>query len=459
MKWNTAADCRTLRRWAGVMLLGGSMLSAAGCSLIPTWDEVRSAGTTVKDQVTGKARHDRLNKQYAEARIMERRKDFAGAEGMYREILKEEPESRDCYHRLGVIAAQQTKYDEAHLLYQQALQYSTPTPDLWSDIGYCFYLQNKLPEAEQAMRQSLAIDPQHRASLNNLAMVVGEQGRIDEAYDLFRRGNSEAEAEQNVGFLCAACGELDRAQHHFSRALSANPEMRPAAEALLQVTQAMQRRQDYLAAHGQAPAAAPNQSVIPAAAETPQQDMPRASDPNVVPAGGFGAAPGHVQQTSAQMPATPPRRLIEVYSAGRRTPAQSQQIAQAANAASASGMTRFDGSHGQAPLPFGGSAPGSVNPQSIPVQTAPVQSPGNPVQQGNMSSIAPNGGFQYPGMTQPQYLQPSNVPPSEAMRIAQQNAAAATDGRSAAANAGSFGPPTPQGNFPSLVDGGRVGVR
>lgn len=458
MKWNTAADCRMLRRWACVMLLGGSMLSAVGCSLIPTWDDVRSAGTTVKDQVTGKARQDRLNKQYAEARIMERRKDFAGAEGMYREILKEEPKSRDCYHRLGVIAAQQTKYDEAHQLYQQALQYSTPTPDLWNDVGFCFYLQNKLPEAEQAMRQSLAIDPQHRAALNNLAMVIGEQGRIDEAYDLFRRGNSEAEAEQNIGFLCAACGELDRAQHHFSRALSANPDMKPAAEALLQVTQAMQRRQDYLAAHGQVPAA-PNQPVVPAGAEVPQQFAPRSGDPNVVPAGGFQAAPGSVQQTSAQMPANPPRRLIEVYTAGRRTPAQSQQIAQAAAAASASGMTRFEGTPAQAPLPFGGSAPGSVNPQAVPVQAAPVQSPGNPVQQGNMSSISPNGGFQYPGMTQPQYLQPSNVPPSEAMRIAQQNAAAAADGRPTAANPGGFGPPTPQGSFPSLVDGSRIGGR
>lgn len=455
MKWNIAADGKMVRRWAGAMLLGGSMLSAAGCSLVPTWDDVRSAGATVKDQVTGKARQDRLNKQYAEARIMERRKDFAAAEGAYREILKEEPKSRDCYHRLGVIASQQTKYDEAHQLYQQALQYSTPTPDLWSDIGFCFYLQNKLPEAEQAMRQSLAIDPQHRTALNNLAMVVGEQGRIDEAYDLFRRGNGEAEAEQNIGFLCAACGELDRAQQHFSRALSVNPELRPAAEALLQVTQAMQRRQDFLAAQGQTPAAAPNQAVIPAAAEAP----PRATDPNVVPAGGFGAVAGSVQQTSAQTPATPPRRLIEVYSAGRRTPAQSQQIAQAANAASASGTTRFEGSPAPAPLPFGGSAPGSVSPQSVPVPTAPVQSPGNSVQQGNMSSISPNGGFRYPEMTQPQYLQPSNVPPSEAMRIAQQNAAAATEGRSAAANAGSFGPPTTQGNFPSLVDGGRVGGR
>ncbi|MBA4018334.1 MAG: hypothetical protein C0483_14300 [Pirellula sp.] len=446
MKWNTAAGCKTGRRWAVAMLLGGSMLSSVGCSLIPDWNDVRTAGTTVKDHVTGKARQDRLNKQYAEARIMERRKDFAGAEAMYREILKEEPKSRDCYHRLGVIAAQQTKYDEAHQLYQQALQYSTPTPDLWNDIGFCFYLQNKMPEAEQSMRQTLAIDPQHRAALNNLAMVVGEQGRIDEAYDLFRRGNSEAEAEQNIGFLCAACGELERAQHHFSRALSANPEMRPAAEALIQVTQAMQRRQDYFAAQGQVPAT-PGQQVVPANAEAPQQGAPYGNDPNVVPAGGFQAAPGSVQQTSAQMPANPPRRLIEVYSAARRTPAQSQQIAQAANAATTAGTTRFEGAPVQTPLPFSGGAPGSVNPQSVPVQSVPVQSPGNPVQPGTMSSIAPNGGFQYPNMAQPQYLQPSNASPMEQMRIAQQNAAAATDGRSGRPTAGNHVPTTQQGNF------------
>ncbi|MBL9084679.1 MAG: tetratricopeptide repeat protein [Planctomycetales bacterium] len=376
MTYRATQTWNRMKRWSAAALLASTTLAGSGCALIPSWDDVHSATTTVKDTVTGKAREDRLKKTYAEARLLERRKDFAGAESLYRELLKEEPKSRDCYHRLGVIAAVQGKLDEAHQHYQTALQCSTPTPDLWSDIGYCFHLQNKGVEAEQALRQALAIDPQHRAALNNMALVVGEQGRIDEAYDLFRRGNSEAEAEQNTGFLCAACGELDRAQHHFSRALDINADMKPAAEALIQVTQAMQRRQDYLAANGL----------------TPQQQP----DGSVVLAGGQPGQAGGVQQTAGQAPIEQ-RRMIEVYTGGPRLHTPPEAVAPT-NAAPAAPMNVAPPAQNFAPQPV---APGAA---PVMPQGANMPNPAFP------QPASPNGPATMPNMALPAYLQPSSGP-------------------------------------------------
>lgn len=437
-----------VRRWAAAILLGGaSLLVDAGCSLIPTWDDVSSATKTVKDTVTGKARQDKLNKTYAEARLLERRKDFAGAESLYRELLKSEPRSRDCYHRLGVIAAQQQKYDDAHGHYKIALECSTPTPDLWSDIGYCFYLQNKMPEAEQALRQALTLQPQHRSALNNLALVVGEQGRIDEAYDLFRRGNNEAEAEQNTGFLCAACGELDLAQQHFSRALTVDPNMKQAAEALIQVTQAMQRREDLRAEQNQI-AQQEGRSVqtnqdgrtgLPPG-QTQPVDYAGASPGGVVPASGMASnQDGAVQQTSAHLPMpTEPRRLIQVFTGGPRT-VSAAQLAARTNAQQAPPTA--------APNSPSHMVPAAALPQSTPNSQQPQMSA---APQSIMPQFTPGNSFNFPTMPQPQYLQPMNTAPSQVMAETAQARNAALNGT---APAQQQMPPPASGMYPTMVGG------
>lgn len=438
----------SVRLWAAGIVIGGSALASTGCSLLPTTDDIRSATTSVKDTVTGKARKDKLNKTYAEARILERRKDYAQAERLYRELLVAQPTSRDCYHRLGVIASVQAKYVEAHQNYQAALRCSQPTADLMSDIGYCHYLQQQLPLAEQALRSALAIDPQHAAATNNLARVVGEQGKLDEAYDLFRKVNGEAEAECNFAYLCAQAGDLPTAQAHFSRALSVKPDMRVAAEALLQVTQAMQRRQDEARAQlaelarqgvqpsqvGTAPAVAATRSGVPqptamqpapASQVAPQYSaagspimqagyaQPLTATGGVAQAGGYAQA-ATVQASGVQLAsnnpdavlanraaqalaAAPQQRLIEVYRGGPRSAAGSAQLAAAAQPT---------GPANSAPT-SGATAPSAPGVNGEPGGNAFAAAPGPGVQPNFPPAAAP-APFNFPATPSPQYLQPSS---------------------------------------------------
>lgn len=391
----------SVRLWAAGIVIGGAALASTGCSLLPTTDDIRSVTTTVKDTVSGKARKDKLNKTYAEARILERRKDYVQAERLYRELLVAEPNSRDCYHRLGVIAAVQGKYVEAHQNYQAALRCSQPTAELLSDIGYSHYLQQQLPLAEQALRSAVALDPQDAAATNNLARVVGEQGNLDEAYSLFRKVNGAAEAECNFAYLCAQSGDLPAAQYHFSRAVGINPDMRVATEALLQVTQAMQRREDEARAQlaqlarqatqppqpGAPPAAGPQQTPLIApqysAAASPIVQAGYAQPLNT--ASGVALAGGNAQAAAAQsggvqlasgnsdptladraaqaLAAAPQQRLIEVYRGGPRSAAGSAQVAAAAQASSQ--QTNLAASNAPTPS-FPPSAPGPFSFPSTP---------------------------------------------------------------------------------------------
>lgn len=417
-----------LLRGCGGALMCGTLLSSTGCGLLPSREDIGNATSYVKDQVTGKARLDRLTKNYSEARILERRKDYVGAARLYQEVLAEEPKSRDCYHRLGVMAAVQGKYDEAHAHYQTALSCDTPTADLLGDIGYCFYMQQNLEQAEQSLRQAIALQPQHRQSLNNLAMVLGEQGKLEESYQLFRQANSEAEAESNFAYLCAHCGDLAAAQQHFSRALSIDPTMKPAAEALLQVSSRMQAMQ---AAHD-------------------RQAAEQSGVREVQQAGGWDSAAGadgRVDPASHTIPVgmNRSRPMIEVYTGGPRSPATSAAIAQASQAESskpaatpgsaasnqpgapvAPGPTQPTLLHPPvgAGQPIGGGSSAAPAGNQGPINTPPINTaPINTVQPGavnpsavNPQTVAPSAGlspFAVPSMPQPQYLQPSNTPPTQ----------------------------------------------
>jgi Tfp pilus assembly protein PilF len=393
---------------AAALLVGASLFASAGCGLLPTRDDISDAGSFVKDHVTGKARTDKINKTFSEARILERRQDYGGATKLYNEVLELEPRNRNSYHRLAVMAAQQGKYEEAHSFYRMALQCDHPTADLWSDIGWCHYMQQQLPEAEGALRNALQLQPQHRGALNNLAMVVGEKGNLDEAYQLFRKGGLEAEAECNFGFLCAQLGDMSRAQQHFSRALSVDPELRPAADALLQVTSQLQHQMEVQQAAGVAPG-------TEAGAIAQAGGQPTAAGPGV-------------QNVSHEQPAgtSPLRPLIEVFRGGRRPAPTSLPAPQSTpNNPAAPG----------APAPQAGpTAPPALTPGLPPTQAYQLHSNGQPRDAMPAYQPAPVGGvkptgvqpsvassatvmpmsapppYSMPNQPLPQYLQPQSAP-------------------------------------------------
>lgn len=399
-------------RLRAATLIGAVMVFAPGCSLIPTRDDISSATSYVKDTVTGKAKHDRQTQAFAEARIMERRQDFAAAEKLYRELLTEKPDSRDCYHRLAVIAAVQGKYPEASELYKKALACPSPTPDLWNDVGYCHYLQHQMPDAEGAFRQALMLAPQHRSALNNLAMTMGEQGNLEEAYRLFRQGNSEAEAEANFAYLCAQCGDLPRAQHHYSRALNGDPELKNAIDGLFQVTERLQKV-NLAVARQQAAHETANGVQLVSHDGTPQFQ--------------------------------PPKPLIQVYTSGSRpSPTQNASAIPTAAAPNAGAVQQAGGAQQAGGVQQAGGTQPPATP--TPPATQPTMlfntptptTPGNQPQPGR----APQP-YSFQQQPQPQYLQPQSAPGSMPS-----NPGGASPASAPSLNAG--------GPFPPLVGGASV---
>ena len=101
----------------------------------------------------------------------------------------------------GAILDQLGKKAEARAQYRKALDLKPDEPSVLSNLGMSYVLEGDLPMAETYLRkatQSPAADSRVR---QNLALVVGLQGRFDEAEQIASNELSPDQAKANIAYL------------------------------------------------------------------------------------------------------------------------------------------------------------------------------------------------------------------------------------------------------------------
>jgi Tfp pilus assembly protein PilF len=135
-------------------------------------------------------------------------------------------------HRLAVLHDSQGAFVQADIEYQRALELAPNNPDLWNDFGYSHYCRGNWAQAEEALRKTLAIKPDHKRACVNLGLVLVQAGRPDESYKAFTKVVPPAQAHCNIGFALAAKGEMAEAIHQYKIALELAPDLQLAQAAL-----------------------------------------------------------------------------------------------------------------------------------------------------------------------------------------------------------------------------------
>ena len=108
------------------------------------------------------------------------------------------------FHRLAIIADQQGRHHEAETLYVKSLKINPLNADALNDLGYCYYLQERVAEAEAALAAAAALSPSDLRVHNNLGLVYAHQGQRDRALESFRQAGSEADAQHNLAVIMAS---------------------------------------------------------------------------------------------------------------------------------------------------------------------------------------------------------------------------------------------------------------
>jgi Flp pilus assembly protein TadD len=93
------------------------------------------------------------------------------------------------------------KHEEARRYYASALRIVPGEPSVLSNLGLSYMLTRDLPKAEETLRRAYANAGADARVRQNLALVVGLQGRFAEAETIVKADLPADEAAANVGYL------------------------------------------------------------------------------------------------------------------------------------------------------------------------------------------------------------------------------------------------------------------
>ncbi len=101
----------------------------------------------------------------------------------------------------GAALDQLGRHGEAQRYYASALRLVPDEPSVLSNLGLSYALSKNLPQAESTLRRAAQQRPTDSKIRQNLALVIGLQGRFAEAEKIVRADLSPEEAAQNVAYL------------------------------------------------------------------------------------------------------------------------------------------------------------------------------------------------------------------------------------------------------------------
>jgi len=101
----------------------------------------------------------------------------------------------------GAVLDQLGRHQEARRYYAAALKIVPDEPSILSNLGLSYALAKELPRAEETLRRASGRNAKDLRIRQNLALVVGLQGRFKEAESIARSDLPPEEAAANVAYL------------------------------------------------------------------------------------------------------------------------------------------------------------------------------------------------------------------------------------------------------------------
>ena len=101
----------------------------------------------------------------------------------------------------GTVMAKQGKYAEAIPYYERALSLAHDQPSILSNLALAHAMSGEPAKAELMLRQAAAADPSALKIRQNLALVLGLQGKYDEATQVAGVDMSADKAAENADYL------------------------------------------------------------------------------------------------------------------------------------------------------------------------------------------------------------------------------------------------------------------
>lgn len=150
------------------------------------------------------------------------------ARAYYTQALTIAPKNADALTAFGRFEDRQGRLAEAARYYREAIAANPKHAGAYNDLGLCHARQGQLPQALELVQEAVRLDPERPVYRNNLARVLVEMGRPQDAVAELSAVFPPADAYYNVGWFLTQSGRNDEAAAHFAASLQHDPNMQQA---------------------------------------------------------------------------------------------------------------------------------------------------------------------------------------------------------------------------------------
>lgn len=162
------------------------------------------------------------------ARLEERAGNVAAAREHYQKALDMDPEHQGARLGMARFCDRQGELAEATRHYVAAVKRYPNDASALNDLGLCYARQDLFQESAATLEKAVALQPDRVLYRNNLATVLVELNRIDDALSHLEVVHGKAVAHYNLGFLLNNRGQKREALEQFERAVAADPKFEAA---------------------------------------------------------------------------------------------------------------------------------------------------------------------------------------------------------------------------------------
>jgi len=139
---------------------------------------------------------DEMTDQLRAAVVLEEKGDYAAAAKSYRDLLSRHPDSALLWTNLGNADMQLGKRAEAEIDFRKALDADPAARDAMNNLAWLLYQQKRLDEAETFARKAASLHgPDSYLVLDTLARVLAAKGNCSEAQAAFQQASADPKAK------------------------------------------------------------------------------------------------------------------------------------------------------------------------------------------------------------------------------------------------------------------------
>lgn len=202
------------------------------------------------------------------------------AEQKARTALKLKPDFRDARNTLGVVLVHEQRYADAIEVLTPLttdILYRTPE-NAWGNIGWAYLEKGAFPEALQALKRSVAAQPNFCVGYYRLGLTEERMGRVNEAVESYTQALSAADGR------CQGLQEAYAGRARSLRALNRTDEARRDLDSCVRLDKRTDAGKECLSLqdHSSLPQPEPAAPPLPSPVQTP--DVPQRNLPESKPA-------------------------------------------------------------------------------------------------------------------------------------------------------------------------------